>query len=218
MKATPVLAASPSALEVMIRTDTSDSSIDEVGFDLGPDERGTGILDDWTGHTDESSAEQTGTLSLSDVAEQRRLALLSRLGMDPKIRTVPAHIQALDGPPLPGIRERIQLEYLDPLPSPGTIDAPQNPVHGETQEVEVTHSRPGSLLPASHQDDETAARFEPTDSFGSTSEVTRIRPRPVPEQAPEPRRFGSLIWLTLTGWLLALGALFMIWYRSGGGR
>jgi hypothetical protein len=210
-RATLPIPEAASLLEVLLSTTVS-ASIDEVGIDLGPDEEGKGILDEWTGGgTDEG--ERTGTLSAEAVAEQRRLALLSRLGRDPGDLRVPDHIRALDGPPLGSIAELLGIENLDPLPSPGSMDAPRIPAPGDTSAGEVTRARIGPLLPASDQDDVTAAQLDQIESFQATAEVTRIRPRPL--AAPDTKKRSPLLWLTALGWILAIVALYFVW--KGGG-
>jgi hypothetical protein len=212
--ATPPLPDEASLLEVLLTTAATTPSIDEVGIDLGPDEQSKGILDEWTGGGTDEGAERTGTLSPEAVAEQRLLALLSRLGRQPGDRHIPAHIQALNGPPLESIVELMSNESLDPLPSPGSMDAPRNQASGETSEGEVTRARLGPLLPGSELDDVTAARIENTESFSSTAEVTRIRPRPKAPTERSKKKLNPLLWLTILGWGLALVALFFI-LKSG---
>ena len=99
----------------MIATLLAALSIDEVGMDLGQDEHSQGLLDEWTGGTDEESHERTGTLSLDALAEQRQ-APLSRLGLDPTTHEVPKHIQALKLHSIEGMKTMLQEENLDPLP------------------------------------------------------------------------------------------------------
>ena len=207
-------ASAPSSLDVLISTAVIAPSIDEVGIDLGPDDAGSGVLDDWTGGTDEGSSERTGTLSSEAVVEQRRLALLSRLGRDPGDLSIPKHITALEGQAQSSIQELLMSESLDPLPSPGSLDSPPIQAHRDSSEGEVTRARMGPLLPGSELDEVTAANIEQTESFSSTAEVTRIRPRPVAEQEPQKKRSSPLIALTITGWLLALLSFVLMLLKS----
>jgi hypothetical protein len=202
-------------LEVILSTAIPLAPLDEVGFDLGPDERGSGVLDEWTSGTDEGSAERTGTLSQDAVSEQRCLALLSRLGLTPGDQTVPEHILALNGSPIDAIASLALDENLDPLPSPGSLDSPLAQPAGDTSAGEVTRARTGPLLPGFELEDVTAARLESTESFSSPSEITRIQRRPSPPGAPRPLRPPPLLWLTLLGWALALLAIFWVWMSGG---
>jgi hypothetical protein len=198
-------------LEVILSTAIPLAPLDEVGFDLGPDERGSGVLDEWTSGTDEGSAERTGTLSQEAVSEQRCLALLSRLGMTPGDHTVPEHILALNGSPVDSIASLALDENMDPLPSPGSLDAPLAQPAGDTSAGEVTRARTGPLLPGFELEDVTAARLESTESFSSPSEITRIQRRPSTPEEPRELRPPPLLWLTILGWALALLAIVWVW-------
>ena len=205
----------PSKIEVMIATSLAALSIDEVGMDIGQDEQSQGLLDEWTGGTDDEAQERTGTLSLDALAEQRRLALLNRLGLDPNTQEVPEHIQALKIDALEEMKTMLLQENLDPLPSPGTLPIPAPELQQSSREDEITSAHYRSAPSTAVLDDVTAAQIENTESFSPTSEVTRIQPRPsLPEPAPTQTNAtkGPLFWMGVIGWVFALviSTLFLL--------
>ena len=209
--------ANPSLIEVMIATSLAALSIDEVGMELGQDEQSQGLLDEWTGGTDDEAQERTGTLSLDDLAEQRRLALLSRLGLDPNSKAVPKHIQELKIESLEAMRNWLLQENLDPLPSPGTLPIPEPSLRQRTREDEVTSGHYRQSTSTAILDDVTAAQIENTESFSPTAEVTRIQRRPTlpePETTPTKVQRGPMFWMGVSGWILALVILTLFLLES----
>ena len=68
-------------------------SVDEIGFDLGPDEGGRGLLDPWarTGDlTSDATAERTGRLDGLGATEQRVLEHVAQLTAGPMTMADPA--------------------------------------------------------------------------------------------------------------------------------
>ena len=213
--AAPELSTVPSSMEVRLETDTTRGSIDEVDFDVGKDAHNNGVLEEWTSGTDEGSLEQTGTLSSDVLNEQRRLALLARLGVSPNEKETPEHIRLLDHTSVAPIQELILNENLDPLPSLGILDLSVNSVMEDISSGEVTRARARPLLTTSEFEEDTAANIENTESFVHKNEVTRVQISPLnTKKQSVTQRIRIQPVVSALGWVVALLALGWLWWND----
>lgn len=134
-------------IEVVPLATTQRWAIDEVGFDLGPDERARGLLDPWTGtgggSTGEvTSAERTGALDEFQDGSRTRTSALARLARGLYADAEPARFAPAEGKASAAVRALIADEPLDALPVPDGV-----PLSPEHQPEPAT--RPGVAAPPS---------------------------------------------------------------------
>ena len=158
-------------------------AVDEVEYDLGPDEAARGLLEPYRSpeHTEDTgSVERTSVLEdEEDGGVRQRVALLARLAAGMDRGADPDRFAPHEGTPCAEIKALLAEEPLDPLPAPGEDRLPA--LVWEADED----------LPA----EVTAARTEPGTPFltfegrHTDGEVTAVRPRPA---SPEPPAEGAV--------------------------
>jgi len=168
-------------------------SVDEVGFDLGPDEHERGLLDTWAGRS-LSSEEPTGSVPRIEDGRGALTAVLAHLAAGIARDADPDRFRAAEGRPSRAVKALLADEPLDPLPAPEGL-----PLTGT-----------GFLDPGGGHTDITAVARRPQDPPEPTVDVTVQAPAPAPGQVA-PR-------LLLVSVLLALvvGAM-LAWLALGGG-
>ncbi len=163
-------------------------SLDEVAFEVGPDEQGRGLLDTATG-TRSTPGESTSTMDPQARREQTRISAMARLAADLRSLEPPGFV---DGAPCRELRELIADEPLDPLPTPNGLPPPRLQATDQTS-AEITVVRPSPLL----DDALDEALDDPT---------TAVRPVEVTTTTSLPRTVAASIGavLVLIGGLLLL--------------
>ncbi len=100
--------------------------LDEVDFDIGPDEVERGLLDTASGSGATGPADRTSAVEDAGEPGRRRVAALARLAAVLEQEADPGRFGDLEGRPDPAIRALVAEESLDPLPlpEPGVPDWP----------------------------------------------------------------------------------------------
>jgi hypothetical protein len=162
-RASQVVPEDARRIEVVANDTSQRWAIDEVGFDLGPDERARGLLDPWTGtgggSTGEvTSAERTGALDEFQDGSRTRTSALARLARGLYADAEPVRFAIAEGKASAAVRTLVADEPLDALPVPDGV--PLSPEHQPepatrpgvaVAPAEDTGTVPGVVLgPAAH--------------------------------------------------------------------
>jgi hypothetical protein len=194
---------------ISFATKAIDGKVDEVGFELGPDESAGGLFDPWTTGdiTSYRSSEATGTLADPASIDGEHQAVLGQLAAQASTRPGAAHYATASGQPDEAIMALIADEPLDPLPVPDSLPLP-NPMWMEEPEStgEVTISGAATM------DDVTVVStiFELERSFTGSGIDGATDPRGQEEdQAATRTRF----WIFVAGVVITL-ALATSWISA----
>jgi hypothetical protein len=159
-------------IEIVTQPRADRWAVDEIGFDLGPEEGGRGLLDPWTrsgsGSTGEvTGAERTGALDEWQDGSRARTTALARLARGLHADLDPARLGPQDPRAMAPLRALLAEEPLDTLPVPDGV-----PLGVERGAEPAT--RPGVPAPV------------PAEEVTGTVPGVVSAPHPPPEPAPEP--------------------------------